>query len=188
MLRVKCTLKIRNSKNNIIAYKIVDEHNRINTVKPEELKQAIKNNIVECTNLTLTKDGRLVDKRDKAKYYRYTIWFNNSCIGGLFRGINRVLDNINEYAEDGSSIAIDDYEDINRIEGQLEYILKFPNIKNNKAIFYFEEDMRNRIIDRINQMNTMMKDYGYIIKEEIIEEPHKSKVIYRDQDQIAIIK
>lgn len=188
MLRVKCTLKIRDNKNRIIAYKIVDEHNRVNTVKPEELKQAIKNNIVECINLTLTKDERLIDKRDKAKYYRYTIWVNNICIGGLFRGINMVLDTINEYAEDGSDIAIEDYEDINRIEGQLEYILKFPNIKNNKAIFYFDEGMRNRIIDRINQMNIMMKDYGYIIKEEIIEEPNKSKIIYKDNDQIAIIK
>lgn len=196
MLKVKCIHKMRKlNTGEIYGYRIQDEHGRINDVTPNELKNAILNKTVECVNLTLTKDGRLINKTEKAakatnKYYRYTIWstYSGNYVGGLFRGINKVLDELNQDAEDGDDLAIEDYEDINRIEGQLEYILKFPNINDSRAIFYFEEEMRNRIVARINEMKHMMEDHGYTIREEVINEPPKSKVIYRDQDQIAIVK
>ena len=114
MLKVRCIYKMRKfNTGEIYCYRIQDEHGRVNDVAPNELKNAILNKTVECVNLTLTKNGRLIDKKVKVKrYYRYTIWdtYSNKYVGGLFRGINEVLDVLNKDAEDGDALAIEDYE------------------------------------------------------------------------------
>lgn len=47
--------------NKIVAYLIEDQHGRRNEVTPEQLKDAIRNKTIECTNLTLTSDNRLIN-------------------------------------------------------------------------------------------------------------------------------
>ena len=68
MIQVKCIQKIRNKHNKIVGYTIAtDDNTSILDVKAESLKQAIKNNKICVTNLTLTNDGRLVDASDKSR-------------------------------------------------------------------------------------------------------------------------
>lgn len=196
MLKIRCIQKVRNfNTNKILYYRIEDEHGRVNDVQPDELKNAIRNNSVTCTNLTLTSDNRLVDKQEKVKYngkyYRYTIInkSDNKCIGGLFRAIEKVLKIINEEAEDGSDLAIEDYEDIDRIIGELEYILPFPSglDKYKEMLFFYSEYGRQRVEERILRVKKMINDYGFDVKRIVIENPDSKCIVYSDQDQIAIV-
>lgn len=61
MLEVRCTGKKRDKNNNIIAYRLVDRTGAVKILKPCEVKQYIKQGKIRVVNLTLTKDGRLVD-------------------------------------------------------------------------------------------------------------------------------
>lgn len=194
MLTVMCTAKLRDVKGKIRGYKLKDVENKCYKVTAERLKRGILEGNVECVNLTLTSDGRLVDKAKNMnninidRYYRYNIMYYNVYVSGLFRGINKVLEDLNQSAEEGDNeTAYEDYEDVNRLVGQLEYILKCPNIKDSRAVFYYTESTRNRIINTIKEINEIIYDYGYSIKEDVIQNPNKSKIIYRDKDQIAII-
>lgn len=67
-LKVKCLDKQRDKNNNITAYLLTDEQSKQMTVTPQQLKNAMFNYQVDCINLTLTSDGRLVDTSDKCKY------------------------------------------------------------------------------------------------------------------------
>lgn len=62
ILKVRCIEK-KYDRRKIIAYVIQDEHDRVNVVTSEALKEAIRNNTVECLNLTLTSDNRLINKQ-----------------------------------------------------------------------------------------------------------------------------
>ena len=65
MISIKCLSKIRNNAGIIVGYNIQDISNGdTKSVTPEELKCAIRNNKVCCINLQLTKDNRIVDKKD----------------------------------------------------------------------------------------------------------------------------
>ena len=61
-LKVKCVEKIRDKNNNIINYKIADNKGEEIIVDAKQLKEKIKAYQVECLNLTLTSDNRLVDR------------------------------------------------------------------------------------------------------------------------------
>lgn len=62
ILKVKCIEKKYEGRK-IMTYVIQDEHGRVNVVTSEALKEAIRNNAVECLNLTLTSDNRLISKQ-----------------------------------------------------------------------------------------------------------------------------
>lgn len=64
-IRVKCLDKQRDIHNNITAYLLSDETGKQMAVTPQQLKTAMFNYQVECINLTLTSDGRLVDTSEK---------------------------------------------------------------------------------------------------------------------------
>ena len=65
MLIVSCIDKIRDSALRILWYLIVDEKTqKTRYVKPEQLKQAIRDGKVACRNLRLTQGNRLVDCED----------------------------------------------------------------------------------------------------------------------------
>lgn len=166
----------------------MNSQNETVCISANELKEAISNGNLTCVNLQLTKDGRLINKIEKAKYYRYTIYKNNNYIGGLFRGIDKVLHNINAFAGDGNELAIMDYEDVNRMIGEIEYNLKFPEITGNNIVFYFKENMRNEILESLNSIRNIINDYEYILRESSITNINKAKVVYEDDDQIAIIQ
>lgn len=64
MIQAKCIKKFRDKNNHIYGYCLVDLNGRTQDVKPENLKKAIAKNQINVTNLTLTSDGRLVDRQD----------------------------------------------------------------------------------------------------------------------------
>lgn len=65
MILVKCIEKLRDESlhNKIIAYRLIDANNQIKDITAETLKKDIRNCKMQVINLTLTKDGRLVDKK-----------------------------------------------------------------------------------------------------------------------------
>lgn len=67
MQRVISTAKFRDKNGKIIGYKIQSDKGEVREVKAEELKKAIMSKKIEVLNLTLTSDGRLVDKPIKVK-------------------------------------------------------------------------------------------------------------------------
>ena len=65
IVKVKCIDKQRDKNNVITAYLLSDLCNKQMAVTPEQLKNAIFNYQVDCVNLTLTSDNRLVDKSEE---------------------------------------------------------------------------------------------------------------------------
>lgn len=64
-MQVKCIKKFRDKHNKIIGYRIVAANGQSQDVKAERLKEVIASGNLDVVNLTLTKDGRLVDKTEK---------------------------------------------------------------------------------------------------------------------------
>jgi len=63
-LKVKCLDKQRDKNNIIINYMLQDKNGKTIVVSPQQLKQAIYNYQVDCVNLTLTSDNRLIDSEE----------------------------------------------------------------------------------------------------------------------------
>ena len=63
MFQAKCLEKIRDKRNQIIGYKLVDKDKNEAVVKPNRLKEAIRAGQIEVINLILTSDNRLIDKK-----------------------------------------------------------------------------------------------------------------------------
>ena len=61
MLQAKCIKKFRDKHNKIIGYRLVDTNGNIQDVKAEKLKEVLSTGKLNIVNLTLTKDGRLVN-------------------------------------------------------------------------------------------------------------------------------
>lgn len=62
-MEVMCINKRRNKDNLIYAYDLVDGDGTIKTFTTRELKHAVRNGFLTVRNLTMTSDGRLVDKK-----------------------------------------------------------------------------------------------------------------------------
>lgn len=62
MIQAKCIQKFRDAKNKIYGYRLIDLAGQTQDVTPDDLKRAIHNKQISIINLTLTSDGRLVDK------------------------------------------------------------------------------------------------------------------------------
>ena len=65
MIQAKCIQKFRDKSNHIYGYRLVDFNGQTQDVQPKNLKQAIVNKQIHVVNLTLTKDGRLVDTTEE---------------------------------------------------------------------------------------------------------------------------
>lgn len=61
MIQAKCIKKFRDKHNKIIGYRLVDTNGNIQDVKAEKLKEVLSTGKLSIVNLTLTKDGRLVN-------------------------------------------------------------------------------------------------------------------------------
>ena len=61
MVKAKCIQKFRDKHNKIYKYRLQDQQGNTKDVTPDQLKQAIKNNQITITNLTLTSDNRLIN-------------------------------------------------------------------------------------------------------------------------------
>lgn len=64
MMQVRCIQKFRDSTGKIYGYRVQDINGVTQDVRPENLKQAIRNNQIRVVNLTLTSDNRLVDSKE----------------------------------------------------------------------------------------------------------------------------
>lgn len=64
MMQVRCVQKFRDSTGKIYGYRVQDINGVTQDVRPENLKQAIRNNQIRVVNLTLTSDNRLVDSKE----------------------------------------------------------------------------------------------------------------------------
>lgn len=73
MLVIRCIEKIRDNNGRITHYKIQDTERNIKIVTANQLKVAISNMQVNCINLTLTSDNRLIDKETKEELDREKI-------------------------------------------------------------------------------------------------------------------
>lgn len=76
MIQVKCIEKIRDYNNKIYGYKLIDINGQTQDVTPEDLKRAIQNNHINVINLTLTIDGRLIDKKPETQLQNKKIMTN----------------------------------------------------------------------------------------------------------------
>lgn len=63
MIQAKCIQKFRDNSGKIYGYRLQDINVQTQDVTPEDLKKAILNKQVDIINLTLTSDGRLVDRK-----------------------------------------------------------------------------------------------------------------------------
>ena len=63
MIIIKCINKIKNKHNVITHYQIQDTQGNIKIVTAQQLKTAIMNEQVECVNLQLTSDNKLIDNK-----------------------------------------------------------------------------------------------------------------------------
>lgn len=180
----RCIDKIRNKRGIIQLYHLVD----INGKKKElvltgkELKHLMEMCRLQVDNLKLSSDGRIIDNKLNEKFYRYYIFdnYNKKNIGGLFRGIDTVLKVLEDEYE-----AYEDVEDLNLIVSKLEYILKFPKLDRKDIVFYYTENGNDRAQPKIKEINNILKDYNFIVKVKITNDI--GRIIYRDQDQVAVI-
>lgn len=180
----RCIDKIRNQRGIIQLYHLVD----INGKKKElvltgkELKCLMEMCKLQVDNLKLLSDGRIIDNKLNEKFYRYYIFdnYNKKNIGGLFRGIDTVLKVLEDEYE-----AYEDVEDLNLIVSKLEYILKFPKLDRKDIVFYYTENGNDRAQPKIKEINNILKDYNFIVKVKITNDI--GRIIYRDQDQVAVI-
>lgn len=62
MIKVKVTQKFHSNDGKLIGYRIMDESGKQMDVYKDQLKMAVANKQVECVNMTLTSDGRLIGK------------------------------------------------------------------------------------------------------------------------------
>lgn len=63
MLVIKCIEKYKDKNGVITHYKIQDSQGEIRIVTSKQLKTAIQNKQVDCANLALTSNNRLIDKK-----------------------------------------------------------------------------------------------------------------------------
>ena len=62
MLKVRVIKKFHDEKGILLGYTIQDTTGATRNVYKEQLKQAVKSGAVDCVNMTLTSDGRLIGK------------------------------------------------------------------------------------------------------------------------------
>ena len=180
----RCIDKIRNKRGIIQLYHLVDISGQKKelVLTGKELKHLMEMCRLQVDNLKLSSDGRIIDNKLDEKFYRYYIYdnYNKKNIGGLFRGIDTVLKVLEDEYE-----AYEDVEDLNLIVSKLEYILKFPQLDRKDIVFYYTENGNDRAQPKIKEINNILKDYNFIVKVKITNDI--GRIIYRDQDQVAVI-
>lgn len=65
MIKCKSTDKLKDKQGRIIGYRLVDTNGKAMNIKSLALKEAIKLGQLEVINLTLTNNGRLIEKKYK---------------------------------------------------------------------------------------------------------------------------
>ena len=118
-----------------------------------------------------------------ATYYRYEIRLKSELVGGLFRGIEFVLADIDENADIQKAIA--DYESLNYTVGLMETMLVKPDLYDYEDVtFYYTELGRQSIQEHLGTVREILEDWGYRLVETTVDNP--SNIVYCDEYQIAV--
>lgn len=89
-MKFKCIEKIRDNSGKILAYKIENENGVSRNWYPLEVKDALILGVPEITNLKLTSDGRIINKRDNKKTDKL-----NDIVAHTHKQIQDYIDNNN---------------------------------------------------------------------------------------------
>ena len=87
MIEATCIQKFRTVRNRIYCYRLQDNSGSFIDVKPDELKNAIRNKQIYVTNLTLTSDNRLIDSSQQAETNKFDIMLNKARLLGKLETI-----------------------------------------------------------------------------------------------------
>lgn len=87
---------------------------------------------------------------------------------------------------EGTEEVIEAYKDINRIASLMEYELKMTSIQDNRAVFFYTEAGNAKVVKSIEEINDILSSFKIEVKAKVIDNP--KNIIYRDNDQIAIIQ
>ena len=180
----RCIEKIKSRQGVTQLYHIIDMDGNggSKVLTGKELKNLMTLNILQVDNLKISSNGRLIDKKLEEKFYRYFIYDNSTkkIIGGLFRGIDKVIKIIQDEYEE-----YEDAEDLDLLVSKLEYILKFPKIDRKDIVFYYTEEGNKRVVAKVKQMNEILNYYNFTVKVDVQDDV--GRVVYRDQDQVAVV-
>ena len=130
MITCKCIQKFRNRNNVIYGYRLVDINGKTQDVTPNDLKNAIKNSQVNVVNLSLTVDGRLVDRKEEDILQNKTIMPNE------VKKPKEINDDINAFMDrlankivralGGSEVSYIDHDD--STSGYVHMVVGLPNL------------------------------------------------------------
>ena len=67
MVTARCIQRFRNKNGQIYGYRLQDQTGKTIDVSPENLKQAMIDNVLNLTNLELTKDNRIIQVMEKVQ-------------------------------------------------------------------------------------------------------------------------
>jgi len=121
----------------------------------------------------------LGESLQKETYFRVEVFHDGKHIGGLFRGLNDLINDLYE--------ADDPYYDyLNDPLSELEYKTTFPkNFDNKDAIFAYKEDKYEELEETILDLQYALNEIGWDIKIKEISRP--KNIVYEDNEQIAYI-
>lgn len=118
-------------------------------------------------------------------YYRYEIYEKTEYIGGLFRGITIVLDDLNNEAEQGYECAIADYDYLDMVIGGMEEMLISPDLyAYDEVTFYFTEHGYSLVKEQLEGLAEVLSRWGYTLVEDVVETV--GDIVYEDVLQVAV--
>lgn len=121
----------------------------------------------------------LGESLQKETYFRVEVFNDGKHVGGLFRGLNDLINDLYE--------ADDPYYDyLNDPLSYLEYKTTFPkNFDNKDAIFAYKEGKYEELEETILDLQYALNEIGWDIKIKEISRP--KNIVYEDDEQIAYI-
>ena len=112
--------------------------------------------------------------------YRYVFTYEGKEFGGLFRGMNKALELLESLDAHN-----DDYNDVDYMFGELEYMLEVPKDMPSSVKFYYTEFGYNKVKDKVAELADILNEY-YIDISLYKTTVGDRKVVYRDEYQVAL--
>ena len=197
-----CLARYKNKQGKIVGYRLQLNNGNVFDVSTDVLKSVLLSGLVICNNLKLTKNNKIIvygsgsvktveikSIKNKARVqtlYRFILYdeYNKKELGGLYRGIKSALDIMESYGSDEDVYY--DYEYVDRMLGELEYSLPYPNINNKKVRFYYKSNYYYLIRSKIKEIDDVLRNYKISIqcKRKLMR---IKNVVYEDNFQVAMV-
>ena len=112
MISVRCVNKNRNGSNQIVSYVLQDVNGNVKCVPASELKKLIKNKTFDVVNLSLTADGRLMDKTESTLTFKLYNYIGEIVRSGNYKNVDTTNLRLNYNPVDNSLNAeVSEYSD-----------------------------------------------------------------------------